>query len=278
MRHWLNRVRHASLLVHNKVLRLAWSDDPIRLAYWLRLHSLLAGVVREPHFLTPRVPAVPGRSLGIAELSDLLRDDLLGTWALDASTLRYLWARVRRERPQLIIECGAGVSTIMFAAVARILEELDGSELRIISIEQNPQVKAELEQRLKRATLDGYVRLIEAPMALDGAYRITPRLLAELLGNDKADWVLIDGPAGPDGCRTPALPQLLPFCTSGARWFLDDALRDGELRTLQSWSALQEIIVEGIVPVGKGIATGLVNTRARSDDQPVVDVAQWDVD
>ena len=54
------------------------------------------------------------------------------------------------------------------------------------------------------------------------------------------------------------LPQLAPLCAAGAKWFLDDSLRDGELRALQVWANLPGITVQGIYPLGKGLATGFV--------------------
>lgn len=48
------------------------------------------------------------------------------------------------------------------------------------------------------------------------------------------------------------------IAVQGARWFLDDAYRDGELEVLNKWTGLTGIIVDGIYPIGKGLGTGFV--------------------
>jgi len=50
--------------------------------------------------------------------------------------------------------------------------------------------------------------------------------------------------------------MLAKFSHHGARWFLDDAFRDGELGILRKWQRLPGIEVNGIYPIGKGLATG----------------------
>jgi hypothetical protein len=49
------------------------------------------------------------------------------------------------------------------------------------------------------------------------------------------------------------------FARPGARWFLDDAFRDGELDCLRGCHQLPRFAVVGIWPVGKGLAAGIVN-------------------
>ena len=52
--------------------------------------------------------------------------------------------------------------------------------------------------------------------------------------------------------------MLAPYSRAGTRWFLDDAFRDGELDILRNWARQPEFGVQGIVPIGKGLATGVI--------------------
>jgi hypothetical protein len=113
----------------------------------------------------------------------------------------------------------------------------------LLSVEQNLWVKKEIEARLQDCGLKQHVSVIHSPVSRRGEYQIDPDQLRRHLGSDKADWVVIDGPAGPDGCRAPTLPFLAQFCRPGARWFLDDAFRDGELGILNEWTGLTGIVV-----------------------------------
>ena len=87
------------------------------------------------------------------------------------------------------------------------------------------------------------------------------------LAHRKLDWVLIDGPVGRPGCRAYTLPDLAPYCRPGARWFLDDAFRDPELKILSNWSENPDFAVDGILPTEKGLATGTVRSLAGASEK-----------
>lgn len=111
----------------------------------------------------------------------------------------------------------------------------------------------ELKHLLANDTL-GEWALDSETIALLGGF-----LLREVISpQSKVDWILIDGPAGSPGCRFNTLPTLLRFCHVGTRWFIADAFRDAEMKVLHQWQNIQNIAVEGIYPIGKGLATGQV--------------------
>ena len=100
---------------------------------------------------------------------------------------------------------------------------------------------------------------MHAPLSAASRYCIDLEQVKRHLDGRALDWVLIDGPAGPEGCRDTTLPGVISLCRDGARWFLDDALRDGELKILRDWSRLRGVYLEGIYPIGKGLATGRIS-------------------
>jgi len=211
---------------------------------------------RDPFLTTQSYSQIRAASLPVGELVGLLHNDLLGAWALDGDSITFLWNVLQQDRPQVIIECGAGVSTLMFA---KGLAEYRSTELSaLLSLEQNLWVKEAVERRLEASGLTNCVTVLHAPVSKEGDYRFDSDELSEHLGSKKADWLIIDGPAGPEGCRASTLPFLARFCRPGARWFLDDAFRDGELGVLNDWAGLTEIAVEGVYPIGKGLGTGIV--------------------
>ena len=153
-----------------------------------------------------------------------------------------------RRRPEYFSICkrfrnlGLWLQQLSFASVARA--ESLGQEA--------------VETRLQGCGLEQRVSVLYSPVSRGGEYQIDPNQLRAHLGSKKVDWVIIDGPAGPDGCRASTLPSLAQFCRPGARWFLDDAYRDGELEVLNQWTGLTGVVVDGIYPIGKGLGTGLV--------------------
>ena len=216
------------------------------------IRSLLRVTGKENDVLSPSKPISPG--LTIPELQRLLPPDRLGGWALDAMTVEFLWNRLLSERPSIILECGAGSSTIVFAKYATL--NVAPRPVRIASLEQSASAKTIVDDLLSVAGLSTSVQIFHAPLSPDFKYQFDENAVAASVGQHPADWIFIDGPAGPEGCRTFTLPALLPFCRRGSRWFLDDAFRDGELQTLKAWSSISGLTVEGIYPIGKGLATG----------------------
>lgn len=200
-----------------------------------------------------------GGSLEILPLSHLLREDILGTWALEMDTIHFIWRDLMVHRPNVIIECGAGVSSLILGTYAKISRPTSTEPPLVYTLEQDIDIKRLIEKRLLENSLERQVEIFYAPTTDEGKYILDMGAFREKLGDKKADWILIDGPAGPVGCRFWTLPLLSQFCLSGARWFLDDAFRDGEIEVLRSWQQFPGILVNGIHPLGKGLGTGIVS-------------------
>ena len=245
---------------HRRALGLFYEKRPVPLSYWLFFRSAVQVLSRSPDplFSTQNYSQSSGASLPIQELAEVLRDDLLGVWALDGDTISFLWKVIQRDRPKVIVECGAGVSTLVFAKGLQKYGFGSTNFASLLSIEQNLWFKEAVEHRLEACGLKDCVTVLHTPISKEGDYQLDANHLREHLGSEKVDWLIIDGPAGPEGCRLSTLPFLARFCRPGARWFLDDAFRDGELGMLNQWSSLSGIVVEGIYPFGKGLATGIV--------------------
>jgi hypothetical protein len=231
---------------------------PIRLRDWLGMRRFMRRVCDGPDALVPPMETFrgAGSSLSDPELARLLADDELGTWALDVATIEVLWEKLQAERPATLLEFGAGVSTVLLARYATWRAAQGLARPVIVSIEQDAAVREKVERRLASLGMGEGVDVLHAPLSAASRYQIDLNAIKTRLLGRAIDWILIDGPAGPDGCRVSTLPDVLPLCASGARWFLDDALRDGEIGILREWSRRRDLSVEGIYPVGKGLATG----------------------
>lgn len=237
---------------------------PIRLRDWLGMRRFMRRACDGPDALVPPMETFKGAgsSLSDPELARLLANDELGTWALDAATIEVLWEKLQAERPDVVLEFGAGVSTVVLARYAQWRLAQGFKQPMILSLEQDAAVREKVERRLASLGLSEDIHVLHAPLSEASRYRIDLDALKRQLGGSTIDWILIDGPAGPDGCRVSTLPDIMPLCADGARWFLDDALRDGEIRILREWSRLRNVTVEGIYPIGKGLATGTLRHAA----------------
>jgi len=250
---------------HLSMLRRLHGEAPIGLAYWVCLRFLTSLCVRQPDPLCLAIgpPSTLGKSLAIQELRRLLQDDAIGGWSLDTDTISILWRELQHAQPKVIIECGCGISTLCLAEYAELQCCKLGVHCTVISLEQDEQIKRSAEQRLVENGLDKWATILYAPITVEHKYDIETwnydvdrADLSSKLGAREADWVLVDGPAGPSGCRLGTVPMLAEFSRRGGRWYLDDAFRDGELEILRRWQRLPGIEVTGIHPIGKGLATG----------------------
>jgi len=258
-----SRVRPIRPLIsfHLQALRFFYGKQPVPLNYWLRCRSILKSFCRspDPFFSARSATQMDCASLPVKDLADFLRDDLITGWTLDCETITFLWNLLQREQPKVIIECGAGLSTLVFARGLETYGLCSSNSSSVLSVEQNLWIKKAVETRLRRCGLERNVNVIHSAVTSRGEYQLNLDMLKAHLGSERADWIVIDGPAGPDGCRASTLPSLAPFCHPGTRWFLDDAYRDGELKVLNEWDRLGGIVVDGIAPIGKGLGMGIVN-------------------
>jgi Methyltransferase domain len=251
--------------LHLEFLRRVGGTKPIPLWYWsfcLRLAGIFSS---GPDLLFPPYEFLrsSGESLKIEELNTLLMNDTLGEWSLDAQTIVLLWEILHRVKPKLVVECGAGISTLVLARYAALASS-EGESCCIVSLEQDFETTQSVRLRLSSVSLDRFVQVVHSPLDANDNYSLHnfEKVLARL-PRKCIDFLVIDGPAGAIGCRLETLPMLLGHCLGGAKWFLDDAFRDGEMRILHQWSRLASIEVEGIYPIGKGLGAGSIRHTPR---------------
>ena len=149
------------------------------------------------------------------------------------------------------------MSTLVLAKYLSLFS-LRSESAMIISLEQHMEIKKNVEATLVKYNLDRFVHILYSPLNGTGNYQINEEDIVALIGTRKVDIVLIDGPSGTKGCRIHTLPFIAKLCRPGAKWFLDDSFRDGELDILKNWSKMPGIKVEGVFPVEKGLGCGVV--------------------
>lgn len=244
------------------ILRLRYQSRPFSLEKLMHLRKW-AGQEKDALAIPLEKTRSLGKRLKNPYLASVLAKDELGTWALDATVLNLLETKIRVKRPNAILEFGSGISTICFARFIHEIYENEDS-LRVYSVEQDQNHLEKTRKRLIELELDRIVKFIYAPLerqVIEGiqteCYRI-PFPQHESLFNRSPDFIIVDGPAAEDGARFGTLPLIKPFLKSDAVWYLDDALRDGELITVSQWTKLAYVEVHGVYLCGKGLATGYV--------------------
>jgi predicted O-methyltransferase YrrM len=242
------------------LLRQAYGDRPVPIGVVSTLWALLG----KPDALAlgGRSTAESGRLLRNAFLSSRIANTELGVWGLAVSTLDFLEREIRSRRPRRVLEFGSGTST---ACLCRYMQELHGNSSReyVTSVEQDLGVAKRTHELLKALDLGANARIVHSPLreqTIEGhdtaCYDISDAVLKALASEAPPDFVVIDGPAAKPGQRFGTLPLVESVLKPGARFFLDDALRMGEIEVGRLWSRRPHVRVDGIHLFGKGLLVG----------------------
>ncbi len=196
------------------------------------------------------------------ELRGVLAGEASNPFSLGAEGLNFIDARIRELRPRAILEFGSGVSTVVLAA--RMADIHGGANPRVFSVEESETYLEATRRLVDDAGLSACVRLAHRVLRervicggpttcydLDGSFL---RSFLEL----EPDVVLIDGPSGGGAARFGTLPLLIGHLASPCTFFLDDALREGEIRVAGLWRELPQVELSRIHLVGHGLLEGRI--------------------
>jgi hypothetical protein len=156
------------------------------------------------------------------------------------------------ERPELVVETGSGVSTLV---IAYGLEKLGRG--KVIALEHDPRYAARTRAELERHGLAGYATVVDAPLEpleIDGErYRWHARRALD--GLPPIDLVVDDGPPRylGDGLRYAALPEFAARMSPRGVYVLD-VIGDEERANLARWRRRFPNLRHEIVASKKGHA------------------------
>lgn len=160
-------------------------------------------------------------------------------WTVSPEFAWWLFQNVRAEQPNVLIELGSGVSTVVIASAL----EKNGRG-RLLAFEHEQAYLEKTAALLRAQGLADRVDLVYAPLRTyhfgDEAFRwydIPWPILDMACTKCGAELVLVDGPpkATGDMARYPAHPMLKKYYAPSARILLDDAGREDEQRIASRW-------------------------------------------
>jgi predicted O-methyltransferase YrrM len=210
-----HKIRRIHLIVHDMERRL---DEEIRrqsVTHFQQL-QLLRRLEQE---LSVDEPLPPMR--GMAASPDILL---------------MLARHCRRTAPDVIVECGSGVSTVV---LARCLQ-LNGGGL-VYSLDADARFAEETRRELDRRGLGSFAVVLDAPLTRHTVNGETVQWYdTSALPKTEIDMMFIDGPPTWTGplARLPAGPILFPRLKPGGTVFADDTARADETRAVDRWLTL----------------------------------------
>lgn len=157
-----------------------------------------------------------------------------GGKAASPDFLKLLADRILRDKPEVIVECGSGLSSV----VASRCLQLNGRG-RLYSLEHMEEFADQTRRELNRQGLVNWASILDAPLA---PYHINGRSFSWYRWSDlpdlPIDLLIVDGPPARTGAspRYPAGPVLFPRLSSRGVVLIDDAARPEELAVIAEWS------------------------------------------
>ncbi|MEO5344098.1 MAG: class I SAM-dependent methyltransferase [Gammaproteobacteria bacterium SHHR-1] len=154
-------------------------------------------------------------------------------WSAAADFLHLIVEHCLTHRPQHIVECSSGISTLMLAAACR----LNGCG-QVVSLENGAEFAASTHGQLRAQGLTEQARVIHAPLLpVDIHNKGYEWYDISALPRQPIDMLVIDGPPGflQPLSRYPALPLLWSYLAQQATLFLDDAARPDEQEIVRLW-------------------------------------------
>jgi predicted O-methyltransferase YrrM len=144
----------------------------------------------------------------------------------------YLVNEIIKQPPRLVLEVGAGLSTLLFAALGARYG------FSVFSLENYAGSVGYVRHLLDGTGLDAHVQLQVCGLVRkrypDGhSYWWYGADLAQ--AQSKFDFVFIDGPMKTLVGRNGALPEVAPYLAEGNRIFMDDSNMEGGKRCLREW-------------------------------------------
>lgn len=155
-------------------------------------------------------------------------------WAASPDFLLLLAEHVYRQKPEVVVECSSGASTLVLAQCAK-----QNGRGHVYSLEHDAHYAEQTRQELIKQDLQEWATVIDAPLQeysfAEQCYQWY-KLNAEIQ-TKQIDMLIIDGPPAHLNryARYPAGPLLLPLLNTNAVVFLDDADRPDEQQIISTW-------------------------------------------
>lgn len=154
-------------------------------------------------------------------------------WSAAPDFLGLIADHVLAEKPQTIVECSSGTSTVILARCCQL-----NDQGKVFSLENGAEFADKTRSELARCGLGKHAEVIHAPLVLrkiNGQEYQWYDL--ESLPASSIDMLVIDGPPGfiQRHSRFPALPLLFDKLAKGCTIYLDDAVRQEEREIVAMW-------------------------------------------
>jgi len=162
-----------------------------------------------------------------------------------------------KARPETIVECSSGATTVVLARCCQL-----NKQGKVFSLENGEEYAINTQNNLKDFSLDSYADVIYAPLETVEVNKENYQWYeTKNLSEQKIDMLVIDGPPGfiQRHSRLPALPILFDRLADNATVFLDDAARDEEMAIVEMWLGIDSGISHEFIETERGCSVIMIN-------------------
>jgi hypothetical protein len=155
-------------------------------------------------------------------------------WSASPDFLKLIVEHCLEHKPETIVECSSGLTTVMLARCCE-MNEMG----HVYSLENGAEYAGKTRGHLERYALQ-QAAVIDAPLQRHEVNGVVYDWYATGEVPDKSiEMLVIDGPPGfiQKHSRYPALPLLFDKLADGCVVFMDDAARPDEKEIVQMWLA-----------------------------------------
>lgn len=182
-------------------------------------------------------------------------------WAMEPTDLQNLLATIQYNQYRTVVECGAGMSTLL---IGKLLKQLGGGH--IYSLDEDENWFEVMRMAVAVNDLTEYVTVIHAPLvpnAESGELWYASEQARQILESvEHIDVLVVDGPKSVSALsRAPALPSFADALDSNSLIVLDDSRRDNERAVIEHWRERFNIEIEQL----SGSLTGQTYIRIRQN-------------
>lgn len=156
-------------------------------------------------------------------------------WAASPDFLVLVLGEILARKPNLVIELGGGVSTLI---ISYAMEKLGIGKL--ISFDHDINYLEKTRRQVELHGVKDHVQLLHAPLTMINLDDIDYQWydLTSVDIESPIDILVVDGPPGDvnERSRYPALPIFAEYMNGDAAVFLDDAARQDEQAIIREWA------------------------------------------
>lgn len=189
----------------------------------------------------------------------------LSEGAASPDLLLLLCREILTRKPQCVVECGAGVSTLL---IGYALEKVGQGQL--ISLEHDEGWTNRVTHWVKEHGLEARIQVIHAPLAQHASAQETYQWYAAeayqpaLSAQPPIDLLFVDGPPGHHQTHTrlPAVPILRQYFSPRCMIVMDDTARQSEAYTARVWADQLNYHLTNLQDFARGAAVLQPNVNA----------------